>query len=202
MPEPQLTPIETLYKGYRFRSRLEARWAVFFDTLGIRWEYEKEGFALGDAGWYLPDFWLPDYEYWIEIKGAQITKPDQRKVAALARLSGQPVFVFVGNIGVPILEWHDDRVVLAEGSSALVATSDRRLWGHSGMCVMWVGCPTCLALDIVGTLPDGTCTHSLPPCACPAPQEVMADTPALVRAYDAARGARFERGMRITMRAR
>jgi hypothetical protein len=24
--------IETHYKGYRFRSRLEARWAVFFDT--------------------------------------------------------------------------------------------------------------------------------------------------------------------------
>ena len=23
--------IETYYKGYRFRSRLEARWAVFFD---------------------------------------------------------------------------------------------------------------------------------------------------------------------------
>ena len=23
-------PIETMYRGYRFRSRLEARWAVFF----------------------------------------------------------------------------------------------------------------------------------------------------------------------------
>ncbi len=37
--------IETLYKGYRFRSRLEARWAVFFDALGLKWEYEKEGFG-------------------------------------------------------------------------------------------------------------------------------------------------------------
>lgn len=27
--------IETRYKGYRFRSRLEARWAVFFDALGL-----------------------------------------------------------------------------------------------------------------------------------------------------------------------
>ena len=26
--------IETAYKGYRFRSRLEARWAVFFDAIG------------------------------------------------------------------------------------------------------------------------------------------------------------------------
>lgn len=60
--------IETEYKGYRFRSRLEARWAVFFDTLGIAWEYEKEGYDLGEAGWYLPDFWLPKSNAWLEIK--------------------------------------------------------------------------------------------------------------------------------------
>ena len=47
--------IETRYKGYRFRSRLEARWAVFFDALGLKWEYEPEGFEL-PSGRYLPDF--------------------------------------------------------------------------------------------------------------------------------------------------
>jgi hypothetical protein len=26
--------------GYRFRSRLGARWAVFFETLDIKWHYE------------------------------------------------------------------------------------------------------------------------------------------------------------------
>lgn len=36
--------IETFYAGYRFRSRLEARWAVFSATLGVPFEYEKEGF--------------------------------------------------------------------------------------------------------------------------------------------------------------
>ena len=41
--------IETEYKGYRFRSRLEARWAVFFDALGLKWDYEPEGFDLTDA---------------------------------------------------------------------------------------------------------------------------------------------------------
>lgn len=71
--------IETAYKGYRFRSRLEARWAVFFDALGLRWEYEKEGFGL-PSGRYLPDFWLPTPwgEYpaaglWVEIKGIDPT---------------------------------------------------------------------------------------------------------------------------------
>lgn len=66
-----IKPIETRYKGYRFRSRLEARWAVFFDALGIRWEYEPEGFDLGPHGWYLPDFWLPELDCWAEIKPEQ-----------------------------------------------------------------------------------------------------------------------------------
>ena len=36
--------IDTEYKGHLFRSRLEAKWAVFFDEIGVRWEYEKEDF--------------------------------------------------------------------------------------------------------------------------------------------------------------
>ncbi len=42
--DSSIKAIETRYKGYRFRSRLEARWAVYFDTLGWKWEYEKEGY--------------------------------------------------------------------------------------------------------------------------------------------------------------
>ena len=48
--------IQTRYKGYHFRSRLEARWAVFFDALGYRWEYEPEGYKFPDGAHYLPDF--------------------------------------------------------------------------------------------------------------------------------------------------
>jgi len=65
--------IETRYGGHRFRSRLEARWAVFLTEAGIPWEYEPEGFQL-KAGWYLPDFRvsLPDNEtLWLEIKGVK-----------------------------------------------------------------------------------------------------------------------------------
>ena len=65
---PSCKPIETHYGGYRFRSRREARWAVFFDVLGLTYEYEKEGFNL-PSGKYLPDFWLPDWKMWVEIKG-------------------------------------------------------------------------------------------------------------------------------------
>jgi hypothetical protein len=64
-------PIPTRYAGCHFRSRLEARWAVFFDQLGIQWEYELEGFEVGpehDRRNYLPDFWLPGENCWAEIK--------------------------------------------------------------------------------------------------------------------------------------
>jgi hypothetical protein len=61
--------IETQYAGCRFRSRLEARWAVFFDHLGVKWEYEPEGFDL-DGVWYLPDFYLPDHG-WVEVKPSE-----------------------------------------------------------------------------------------------------------------------------------
>ncbi len=39
---PNVKALETHYRGWRFRSRIEARWAVFFDALGISWDYELE----------------------------------------------------------------------------------------------------------------------------------------------------------------
>lgn len=60
--------LPTVYRGYRMRSRLEARWACFWDALGVGWEYERDAFGLEGVR-YLPDFWLPDFRIWVEIKG-------------------------------------------------------------------------------------------------------------------------------------
>ena len=82
--------IETKYKGYRFRSRLEARWAVFFDAIGLTWEYEPEGFDLGSAGWYLPDFKVVSKNNtvsWYEIKPTETH--DDGKMAAFENLYSQ-----------------------------------------------------------------------------------------------------------------
>lgn len=70
-PRPPVEAIPTRYAGHRFRSRLEARWAVFFDAAGIPWDYEPEGYRLGDRHFYLPDFFLPDCGTWVEVKGAE-----------------------------------------------------------------------------------------------------------------------------------
>lgn len=59
--------IETKYKGYRFRSRLEARWAVFFDRCKEHWIYEDQGFWLS-SGPYLPDFFFPKRKAFVEVK--------------------------------------------------------------------------------------------------------------------------------------
>lgn len=87
----QIKPIQTEYKGYLFRSRLEARWAVFFDACGVKWEYEPEGFDLGNGLYYLPDFLLHDVythasgglsylgDLWVEVKG-QMTEEDRHKL--------------------------------------------------------------------------------------------------------------------------
>lgn len=85
-----MKPIETVYRGYRFRSRLEARWAVFFDALGLRWEYEPEGFEFDDGTRYLPDFkvtypgrWGDERHCeWFEVKGdlADVTSDEWAKM--------------------------------------------------------------------------------------------------------------------------
>lgn len=65
----QIKEIETEYAGYLFRSRLEARWAVFFDALDIKWQYETEGFENQYGDRYLPDFFFPETRTWVEVKG-------------------------------------------------------------------------------------------------------------------------------------
>ena len=81
--------IETVYNGYRFRSRLEARWAVFFDAIGIKYEYEPEGYeyknVLSDGPEtyrWLPDFRLPNEDgLLIEVKGSdEALKKDWKRL--------------------------------------------------------------------------------------------------------------------------
>jgi hypothetical protein len=74
--------IETVYNGYRFRSRLEARWAVFFDALGVKYEYELQGFDLGGT-WYLPDFFIPLWNCYAEVKPFEFTELEFAKCVAL-----------------------------------------------------------------------------------------------------------------------
>ena len=103
--------IETYYNGYRFRSQLEARWAVFFDAMGIRYLYEYEGFEhdFGDCVMrYLPDFYLPDYDLYAEVKGAEfltdIPHQDAMKMSWFIDFDGPCAngIILLGNIPNPV----------------------------------------------------------------------------------------------------
>lgn len=86
--------IQTRYAGCHFRSRLEARWAVLFDHLGIEWEYEPQGVMVSHrltreegSFSYLPDFWLPGEGLWAEVKGSLTDTECLRLLNAAASLS-------------------------------------------------------------------------------------------------------------------
>lgn len=58
-----------------YRSRTEAKWALFFDRLGIQYLYEPEGFVV-DGVPYLPDFLLPAQALIAEVKPSFDSDPD------------------------------------------------------------------------------------------------------------------------------
>jgi len=85
--------IPTKYSGHTFRSRLEAKVAVFFDVLNLSWEYEPEGYDLPINGWYLPDFLLKKnkklkHDIWVECKGKEPTIEEDNKLNELACATG------------------------------------------------------------------------------------------------------------------
>jgi hypothetical protein len=199
-------PIETVYRGYRFRSRLEARWAVFFDALGVRWEYEKEGYDLSPAGWYLPDFWLPDQECWIEIKPESPSLEEEKKAHALANGTQHTVYVFWGQIPVPF----DIANLDAETDSAFAYFPNTP--GHDceareigcSACLggwdnfhKWCECTECgmLGIEFDGRSDRLDCKR-LKQCGRSehGDKGYTVGTPRLTRAYLAARQARFEFG--------
>jgi len=101
----KIKAIDTVYKGYRFRSRLEARWAVFFDALGVEWVYEPEGFELPDGSRYLPDFFIyidksiglrAGSGYWVEIKGQEPSSDEINKLSQLCQLTDHTGYIFSG----------------------------------------------------------------------------------------------------------
>lgn len=93
----------TRYAGVQFRSRLEARWAAFFDLMGWEWHYEP----LDLDGW-VPDFVLPCYG--TTMNGKQMSLLVEVKPllpVRLRRLGGATALVPEGLDGKDLLklEW-------------------------------------------------------------------------------------------------
>ena len=188
--------IETVYKGYRFRSRLEARWAVFFDALGIKWEYEKEGYDFNGTH-YLPDFYLPHCRLWLETKPSsffdrsvtpyEVVLDATIKLTLLQKATGENVAMIVGQ------PYQGEYKVLLEANRDWfpVTNTNREdktdvIEGVFGLCRrcekgVWV-----VGKDIAFGF-NGCCERD---------DEYLTGSRALTAAYAAARSARFEHGER------
>jgi len=207
-----IVAIETRYAGCRFRSRLEARWAVFFDQLGITWEYEPEGYATS-AGSYLPDFRIcvpgDGYPYWFEVKPADSPADDRHRVLCVE--TAMPMIVARGmprNYGdqlrgrasaLTAMLW-GDRLKGAQVpagnaqpticSAAFVGDEDAQ-YGFYGSCQGWDAinsarlfvCSTFAGVHVALDLDPAEHGHRVP--------HICADVDI---AYVAARSARFEHG--------
>lgn len=96
----QVPAIPTEYQGVVFKSRLEARWAMFFDLIGITWEYEPGQIVIWDGTGYIPDFMIdvPSDHAWPEFVDGRFfveIKPDCltfRQFASLERILSGSVY--------------------------------------------------------------------------------------------------------------
>lgn len=190
--------IETKYKGYRFRSRLEARWAVFFDALGVRWEYEKEGFEFNGIR-YLPDFWLPDLKLWLEIKG-ELTW--EKREYSWGTREESPVVELMQNFRDSLGEWPIALCVGQPGSEEILFfgwnCNDTGGGEFQNDGCEWVWCKERLTIDVKpGRNDTGIYSHYVSGeylSWFTDPYRIGSSREPLKFAYDAARSARFEHG--------
>ncbi len=179
--------IETLYAGHLFRSRTEARWAVFFDAAGIPWQYEAEGYEI-PSGRYLPDFLLPRESVHIEVKGVLPTPepcdapfdmdPVYRSLLELPSATNKPAFLLVGAPG----SWgHAGDPPPIWGVSGVPLNHPER-WGF--MCgFAWGECSACGVVAIRHPDNDTLCCEGRP---------MLERGAKVLAAFVAARSARFE----------
>lgn len=199
-----LKAIQTSYAGCRFRSRLEARWAVFFDTLGVEWVHEPQGYTAGEHN-YLPDFWLPNTlgGCHAEVRPPGIADPEEQERLSAIVAAGLPGgLLLLSDIYRPDMEFKATRLVRWHGRessfySARHFGSGPFLYGHD---VIFEDFSIALMSDsgIQGKVgrgdsiwnwPDGGYGRALEP------YEVNVNRRSTVQiALRAARSARFEHG--------
>lgn len=178
-----LTPIETQYAGRLFRSRLEARWAVFYDAIRIPWVYELEGFKFANGVLYLPDFYLPSIDAYIEIKATRPTRREFDKCGWLADQTKKNVYAFWGLVGHQIGHGYPTGQVEEDGAY-LFQSSDAGFISDEGYA--WCRCTTCGKYGIqFNGRSDRVCNHENQP------KKYNYECRSLTVAYDAANSARF-----------
>jgi hypothetical protein len=184
-----LQPLETLYQGVKFRSRLEARWAVFYDNIEMPWFYEPEGYKLKNGVCYLPDFYLPVLKSFVEIKGEKPMYrdgPAQQKCAMLSKQTHKTVYLFYGTLPFPSNELENDGSYQSYFNMGRGSAYVYRPNGKMDDIYAWCECPSCHMLSIQ----RGGLSERIP-CGCHVVRKNAEWSPRLLKAYETARSERF-----------
>lgn len=141
----EIESIETEFEGIQYRSRTEARWAVFFSHLGLKFDYEKQLVTLPFRKKYLPDFFIHDFNVFFEVKpdNEVVITDECYKARALAKISPEnDVWLAIGepsadvpNI-LPLNNWGED-VTIQE----ILSTTENRyrlLEDRRDSCIYWL----------------------------------------------------------------
>lgn len=144
---------EICWNGYRMRSKIEAKWALFFETISVEYFYEPDTIALerGDKIVnYLPDYFLPDLGKsgsYFEVKLDKNPTVDEcQKCFMLAVQTNKDVYLFYEEIG----KKHTNGYLYKGGTGAFVPQ------------MQWTQCPRCSAfgithMGIVAAMKCGCC---------------------------------------------
>jgi hypothetical protein len=105
--------VEWSYEPEHYEMGLKHTWddedeEELAETLYEAWDEEERNEIRREAWWkkhekwmYLPDFWLPEFSCWVEIKGKAPTREEEVKARKLAAYTGKPVHILWGNIPDP-----------------------------------------------------------------------------------------------------
>lgn len=144
---PTRSGIPTTYRTQRFRSRLEARWAAFFDLVGWRWTYEPF-----DTNGWIPDFLIAGALPFLVEVGPVATEAEYREKAAKPLVHvDRPTFV----VGVgPILHGAVSGLPWSYAGLLVNELGDGRAW-----LAEWARCPKCSAIGILDDAELLPCGH-------------------------------------------
>ena len=162
---PRIAAIPTKYEGVQFRSRLEARWAAFFDLNEWEWQYEPTDFdgwtpdflvraklgrrpSLADDGW-LPESTLDVYAEVKPVTDPRLSDPIYAKAVNHSRemwvvlLGGAPMDGSIGYLLEPVKTsepWSYVHSILAGYRPNFPEWADQiSFWREAGNRVQWRG---------------------------------------------------------------
>jgi hypothetical protein len=74
--------IKIFYNGVNYKSKLEGKWAAYFNYLGVGFGYEVEDGFPTTAGIYCPDFFIYKTGWFIEVKASPdlLTEREKEKI--------------------------------------------------------------------------------------------------------------------------